>query len=157
MKIQFIYHGKTNDDHLQALESEYYQRLSHYVNFEMQMLPDLKNTKNSSEAQIKQRESEQLLPLIQPSDWLVLLDEQGKEFTSEHFAENLQKRMNQGLKRVLFVVGGAYGFSPEVYARANQKLALSKMTFSHQMVRTIFAEQLYRAFTILNNEPYHHA
>ncbi len=157
MKIQFIYHGKTNDSHLQALESEYYQRLSHYVNFEIQMLPDLKNTKNSSEAQIKQRESEQLLPLVQPSDWLVLLDEEGKEFTSEAFAQNLQKRLNQGLKRILFVVGGAYGFSPDVYARANQKLALSKMTFSHQMVRTIFAEQLYRAFTILNNEPYHHA
>lgn len=157
MKIVFIQHGKTNDVHVEALEQLYYQRLKHYIPFELKVLPDLKRTKSLNEAQIKSREAEQLTAQLEPGDWLVLLDEKGKEMDSVSFANTLQKRMNQGLKRLVFVVGGAYGFAPEVYDRASEKISLSRMTFSHQIIRCIFAEQLYRAFTILNNEPYHHA
>lgn len=156
MKIVFIQHGKTNSKHLQALEQDYYKRLGHYINFESRVLPDLKQTKHLSQDQICQKEAEQLLSVVNESDWLVLLDEKGKTFGSRKFAEDLQKRLNQGFKQIVFVIGGAYGFADKVYQRANQKVALSSMTFSHQMVRTIFAEQLYRAFTILKNEPYHH-
>lgn len=143
--------------HVEALEQLYYQRLKHYIPFELKVLPDLKRTKSLNEAQIKSREAEQLTAQLEPGDWLVLLDEKGKEMDSVSFANTLQKRMNQGLKRLVFVVGGAYGFAPEVYDRASEKISLSRMTFSHQIIRCIFAEQLYRAFTILNNEPYHHA
>lgn len=142
---------------MEALEQLYYQRLKHYIPFELKVLPDLKRTKSLNEAQIKSREAEQLTAQLEPGDWLVLLDEKGKEMDSVSFANTLQKRMNQGLKRLVFVVGGAYGFAPEVYDRASEKISLSRMTFSHQIIRCIFAEQLYRAFTILNNEPYHHA
>jgi 23S rRNA (pseudouridine1915-N3)-methyltransferase len=157
LKIVFIQHGKTTDAHVEALEQLYYQRLKHYIPFELKVLPDLKRTKSLSEDQLKKLECEQLMAQLEPGDWLVLLDEKGKEMDSVGFAHALQKRMNQGLKRLVFVVGGAYGFSAEAYGRANEKIALSRMTFSHQIIRCIFAEQLYRAFTILNNEPYHHA
>ncbi len=157
MKILFLQHGKTSDAHVQALEQLYYNRLRHYISFETGVLPDLKNTRSSSEKQIMQREGDQLLQQIDNSDWLVLLDEKGKEMDSPAFAQLLQKCMNQGLRRLVFAVGGPYGFAPEVHQRANEKLSLSRMTFSHQIIRCIFAEQLYRAFTILHNEPYHHA
>ena len=127
-----------------------------YIKFELEIIPDLKNSKNLSEASQKEKEGELILKKVQTSDELVLLDEQGKQYSSVDFSDYLQKKMNAGLKQLIFVIGGPYGFSAEVYQRANGKISLSKMTFSHQMVRVFFVEQLYRAFTILKNEPYHH-
>lgn len=156
MQIKLIAVGKTDDSSLQELINIYVKRLSHYCNFGLEIIPDLKKTKNMDESLQKSKEGALILKNVNPSDILVLLDEKGKIFTSEEFSEEIQKKLNTGMKQLLFVIGGPYGFSPEVYQRANQKIALSKMTFSHQMVRLFFTEQLYRAFTILKNEPYHH-
>lgn len=156
MKITFILNGKTEDDYLIKGITIYEQRLKHYVQFETVVIAALKNTKALSIDQQKQKEGELLLKTIQPSDKLILLDKNGKEYNSVDFSNYLQQQMNSGIKNLVFVVGGPYGFSDEVYKRAGGKLSLSKMTFSHQMVRLFFTEQLYRAMTILKNEPYHH-
>jgi len=147
---------KTDKKELEALIKIYADRLQHYIKFEFEIIPDLKKTKNLDENQQKKKEGELIFSGIQNSDFIVLLDENGKQFSSESFSEYIQKRMNTGLKRLIFVIGGPYGFSEELYKRADAKISLSKMTFSHQMVRLFFTEQLYRAFTILKNEPYHH-
>ena len=156
MQIRLIAVGKTDHTAIQTLLEEYIKRLGFYIKFELEIIPDLKNSKNLSEASQKEKEGELILKKVQTSDELVLLDEQGKQYSSVDFSDYLQKKMNAGLKQLIFVIGGPYGFSEEVYQRANGKISLSKMTFSHQMVRVFFVEQLYRAFTILRNEPYHH-
>lgn len=156
MNIKVLAIGRTDDKQLQQLIDLYVKRLSHYVKFELDIIPDLKNTKNLSEAQQKEKEGELILKKLSPTDVLVLLDENGKQFTSVEFSSYLQKRMNSGIKTLVFVIGGPYGFSESVYAKAQGKISLSKMTFSHQMVRLFVVEQIYRAFTILRNEPYHH-
>ena len=141
---------------VEALVTMYTKRLNHYVRFAITTIADVRNTKKLSEAEQKRLEGEAILKLINESDHLMLLDEHGAELRSIEFADMLQRRMLSGTKRLVFVIGGPYGFSDAVYQRANSKLSLSKMTFSHQIVRAIFTEQLYRAFTILKNEPYHH-
>ena len=156
MNIKLLLVGKTDEGSLQGLIDNYIKRLNHYNRFEVEILPDLKNTKSLSLEQQKQKEGKLILEKLNASDFLVLLDENGKQYSSEAFSEYIQKRLNSGMKQLIFVVGGPYGFSEEVYARAQGKVSLSKMTFSHQMVRLFFVEQLYRAFTILKNEPYHH-
>jgi len=156
MQIRLIAIGKTDNPSIQKLTEEYVQRLGHYIRFEVEIIPDLKNTKSLSIQAQKEKEGEFILKKLQPSDDLLLLDERGKTFSSLEFSDFLQKKMNSGLKQLIIVIGGPYGFSEAVYARANGKISLSKMTFSHQMIRPFFAEQLYRAFTILSNEPYHH-
>ena len=156
MNIKLIAVGKTDNPALQQLISTYEKRLSYYINFDLQLLPDIKNNKSLSEEQQKVKEGELILSYVEPSHHLILLDERGKEYTSIAFADELQKKMNTGIKQLTFVIGGPYGFSQAVYQRANSKLSLSKLTFSHQMIRLFFVEQLYRAFTILRNEPYHH-
>lgn len=156
MNIKLLLVGKTDEGNLQSLIDNYVKRLEHYNKFELEIIPDLKNTKNLSVEQQKTKEGKLILEKMTPSDYLVLLDENGKQYSSEAFSEFIQKRLNSGMKQLIFVVGGPYGFSEEVYTRAQAKLSLSKMTFSHQMVRLFFVEQLYRAFTILKNEPYHH-
>lgn len=156
MQIRLIAIGKTDNPSIQKLTEEYILRLGHYIRFEMDIIPDLKNTKSLSIPAQKEKEGELILKKLQPSDDLILLDERGKTYSSPEFSDFLQKKMNSGLKQLIFVIGGPYGFSEAVYARANGKISLSKMTFSHQMIRPFFAEQLYRAFTILGNEPYHH-
>ncbi len=156
MTIKLIVIGKTDGRELQNLIDDYIKRLGHYVRFELEVVSDIKNSKSLSQAQQKDREGHELLKRLQPSDVLVLLDEQGKAMTSIDFAAYLQKRMNSGLKQLVFAVGGPYGFSEAVYKKSSGKLSLSKMTFSHQMIRLFFVEQLYRAMTILRNEPYHH-
>jgi len=156
MQIKLLTIGKTDHQAIQQLIKEYESRLNHYIRFELEVIPDLKNTKSLSELIQKEREGELLLKKIQSSDELILLDERGKSFSSIEFSELLQKKMNSGLKQLVFVIGGPYGFSEAVYQRANGKISISKMTFSHQMIRPFFIEQLYRAFTILRNEPYHH-
>lgn len=157
MKITVILNGKTEDDYLLKGIAIYEQRLKHYVPFETITIPALKNTKALSTEQQKQKEGELILKNLQSSDKLILLDENGKEYSSVNFSEYIQQQMNSGIKNLVFVVGGPYGFSDEIYKRANGKISLSKMTFSHQMVRLFFVEQLYRAMTILRNEPYHHS
>ena len=156
MNIKLIAVGKTDNPALQQLISTYEKRLSYYINFELQLLPDIKNSKSLSEEQQKIKEGELILSYVEPSHHLILLDERGKEYTSIAFADELQKKMNASIKQLTFVIGGPYGFSQAVYQRSNSKLSLSKLTFSHQMIRLFFVEQLYRAFTILRNEPYHH-
>ena len=156
MKITLIAVGKTDNKQLLSLQDEYLKRLKHYISVEFITIPDIKNVKNLSEEQQKKLEGMEILKRISSSDHVVLLDENGKSYSSVGFSEFLQKKMNGGLKNLVFVIGGPYGFSEDVYGRANGKLALSKMTFSHQMVRLFFIEQLYRAYTILRNEPYHH-
>lgn len=156
MKICLLVIGKTDEDYLQKGLGIFMKRIPHYILFEMKIIPDIKNSKNLSEEQQKEKEGELILQQILSSDELFVLDEKGIETTSEDFARSLEKKMLSGIKRLVFVIGGPYGFSGNIYARANGKLSLSKMTFSHQMVRLIFAEQLYRAFTILKGEPYHH-
>lgn len=157
MNIKLLAIGKTDHKPLQVLIEEYTQRLSHYLKFELEIIPDLKNAKNLNQQQQKEKEGELILSKISPSDHLVLLDENGKSFSSVEFAAELQKKMNSGIKTWVFVIGGPYGFSEAVYQQAQSKISLSKMTFSHQMVRLFFVEQLYRACTILRNEPYHHS
>jgi len=156
MKICLLVIGKTDETYLQNGIDIFLKRIPHYISFEMKVIPDLKNSKNLSEQQQKEKEGELLLQQITVSDELFLLDEQGIESTSVEFARFLEKKMIAGIKRLVIVIGGPYGFSSGIYARANGKLSLSRMTFSHQMVRLIFAEQLYRAMTILKGEPYHH-
>ena len=148
--------GKTDSSELSRLIEEYQNRLKHYIKFELEIIPDLKNTKNLSEKLQKEKEGDAILKKLNPTDVLVLLDENGKQKTSVEFSEYLQKNMNSGLKQLVFVIGGPYGFSDAVYQKSQGKISLSKMTFSHQMVRLFMVEQLYRAFTILRNEPYHH-
>ena len=156
MKIKLITIGKTNASYLKEGMDIYLKRLEHYMPFEYMEIPDLRNTKNKTENQIRTEEGQILLNTIDPSDQLVLLDENGKSYSSESFSNYLEKMVHQGIRNLVFVVGGAYGFSQEVYGRSNGKLSLSDMTFSHQMVRLFFLEQLYRAQTILKGEPYHH-
>ena len=156
MNIELIVVGKTDMKEVEALVSMYTKRLNHYIKFAITTLADVRNTKNLSAAEQKRLEGEAILRLVTDSDHLMLLDEHGLELRSIEFADLLQKRMSAGTKRLVFVIGGPYGFSDAIYQRANSKLSLSKMTFSHQIVRAIFTEQLYRAFTILKNEPYHH-
>ncbi|MBO5732692.1 MAG: 23S rRNA (pseudouridine(1915)-N(3))-methyltransferase RlmH [Alistipes sp.] len=156
MNIELIVVGKTDMKEVEALISMYSKRLNHYVRFAITTLADVRNTKKLSEAEQKRLEGEAILRLMNDSDHVVLLDERGQELRSIEFADLVQRRMSAGTKRLLFVIGGPYGFSEAVYQRANSMLSLSRMTFSHQIVRAIFTEQLYRAFTILKNEPYHH-
>jgi 23S rRNA (pseudouridine1915-N3)-methyltransferase len=156
MKIKLLAIGKTDDKNLQVLIETYQQRLKHYINFELEVIPDLKNVKNLSETQQKEKEGELILGKLATTDVLILLDEKGKEFGSVDFSKYLQKKMNAGLKQLVLVIGGPYGFSEVVYKTAQGKISFSKMTFSHQMIRLFVVEQLYRAFTILKNEPYHH-
>lgn len=155
MKITLLVVGKTTSVQIESLIQEYLKRLTHYIPFVLQVIPELKNTKALTPEQQKLAEGELILRAINSSTDLVLLDEHGKEFRSIEFADYVQKRMSSG-RDVVFVVGGPYGFSEAVYQRANGKISLSKMTFSHQMVRLFFVEQLYRAMTILRGEPYHH-
>ena len=157
MQIKLIAIGKTDDKAIEGLYNIYTARLKRYVKFEFQIIPDLKNRSKLSQQQQKQQEGELILKQLKPSDFAVLLDENGKQYSSVEFAHYLQKRMNSGIKNLVFVIGGPYGFSEEVYQKTQGKLSLSKMTFSHQMVRLFFCEQLYRGFSILNNEPYHHS
>lgn len=156
MNIKLIAIGKTDNKSLQTLIEDYQKRLSFYIKFDLELIPDIKNVKNLSEQQQKEKEGELILAKLAATDQMILLDENGKSFTSVDFANELQKKMNAGIKTLVFVIGGPYGFSEEVYKKANGKISLSAMTFSHQMVRLFFIEQLYRGFTILRNEPYHH-
>lgn len=156
MTIKLLAIGKTDSSELQELIAVYQKRLNFYVNFEIELIPDLKRTKNLSEAQQKEMEGALILKRLAATDVLILFDEKGKQLSSIEFSAYLQKKMNAGIKQLVFVIGGPYGFSDAVYAKAVGKVSLSKMTFSHQMVRLFVTEQLYRAYTILKNEPYHH-
>lgn len=156
MKIVFLTIGKTVNTHLISLQNDYQDRLKHYTSFEYNSIPELKNTKNRSEQEQKEKEADLILKHLEATDEVILLDENGKHYSSVDFASFIDKKMLGTQKRMVFVVGGPYGFSQRLYSRANGLLSLSKMTFSHQMVRMIFVEQLYRAFTILKGEPYHH-
>lgn len=156
MKIKLIAIGKTDDKHLLHLIDDYQKRLGHYIKFELKVLPDIKNVKNLSESLQKEKEGELILKELTPTDQLILLDEKGHHFRSIEFSRFLQKKMNSSIKKLVFVIGGPYGFSESIYQKAQGKVSLSKMTFSHQMIRLFMVEQLYRACTILKNEPYHH-
>ena len=156
MKIVFLSLGKTNEKYLIEGISLYQNRLKHYTSFEMIEIPNIKKSKNLTKLELMKKEGDLILKNIQNSDHLVLLDEKGKEYNSIKFSEKIQNWMLSGKKRIVFVVGGSYGFSNNVYQRGNEKISLSKMTFSHQMVRLFFLEQLYRGYSILNNQPYHH-
>ena len=155
MRIRLLVTGKTSDNRLQSLIEEYHQRLSHYVSFDIVVIPDVKNAKSLSQEQLKVAEGEAILARLMPAMDVVLLDEHGREYRSIEFADYLQKKMSSG-KDLTLVIGGPYGFSEAVYARANGKISFSQMTFSHQMIRIMAIEQLYRAMTILRGEPYHH-
>jgi 23S rRNA (pseudouridine1915-N3)-methyltransferase len=156
MKITLAVIGKTEVGFVRQGIDEYVKRLQHYVQFDIRYIGDVKATRNMTEAQQKAAEGKMLLAALETSDHVVLLDEHGSERTSVDYSEWLQRRMSSGCKRLVFVVGGPYGFSKEVYDRANERISLSKMTFPHELVRLVFVEQLYRAFTILRHEPYHH-
>ena len=156
MNIKLLAIGKTDNKALQSLIDDYTKRLSFYIKFDLEIIPVLKNVKNLSESQQKEKEGELILSKLNPTDQLILLDENGGTFSSIAFSDYLQKKMNSGAKTLVFVIGGPYGFSEEIYQKAQGKISLSLMTFSHQMVRLFFIEQLYRGFTILRNEPYHH-
>lgn len=156
MTITLICIGKTDSKALKILIEEYEKRLSRFIKYKVEVIPDLKNRKKLSEEEQKNEEGKLIIQKIKPTDQLILLDENGKEFTSLKFAHWMQKQMNKGIKNLVFVVGGPYGFSKEVYQTAATQLSFSQMTFSHQMIRLFFTEQTYRAFTILNNLPYHH-
>ena len=156
MKIVLITIGKTSEKYLIEAIYQYKNRLKHYTNFEIMEIQNIKNSKNLSESELMKKEGQLILKQIENSDHLVILDDKGKDFTSSMFAQKLQQWMLSRKKRIVFVVGGAYGFSEEIYTRGNERISLSKMTFSHQMVRLFFVEQMYRAFSILNNDPYHH-
>jgi 23S rRNA (pseudouridine1915-N3)-methyltransferase len=157
MKIILLVVGKTSEEWVKNAISEYENRLKHYLPFQIEVIPDLKSTKSLTENQIKIKEGEAILSWKKPGDMMVLLDENGKMHSSESFATFLQKKMNAGIRNLIFVVGGAYGFDSAVYSATTDRISLSKMTFSHQMVRVFFIEQIYRAMTILNGEPYHHS
>lgn len=156
MKITLLTVGKTDRDWVKQGLDIYVSRLRHYIPFGIVEIPELKNVSALSKEQIKSREGELILKNIRPTDDVILLDEHGKEYTSVELARTIQEKISYTGKDMVFVIGGAYGFSSEVYSRANSRISLSRMTFSHQMVRAIFAEQLYRAFTIMKGEPYHH-
>lgn len=156
MKITFLVIGKTDEAYLREGVEKYLKRLKHYISFQYLEIPDLKNTKHLNEAEQKSKEAELILKQLKPNDQLILLDENGETFSSEDFANYLNKKMLASIQNLVFVVGGPYGFDPSVYQKAQGKISLSRMTFSHQMVRLFFVEQVYRAFTILKGEPYHH-
>lgn len=156
MQVTLLCIGKTGKKFLEEGEQEYLKRLRHYISFQMQIIPDIKQAKSLSQNQVKQREGELILEKVGAADTLILLDEKGKEYSSLDFSNYLQDQFNRGGKHIFFVIGGPYGFSDDVYQRANGKISLSRMTFSHQMIRLFFIEQVYRAMTILRNEPYHH-
>jgi 23S rRNA (pseudouridine1915-N3)-methyltransferase len=156
MKVALVLVGKTVNKHFVELIDEYAGRVKHYIGFDIITIPELKNTKSLSVDQQKQQEGDLILKQLQAGDHVVLLDEHGKEFRSVEFSSYMEQKMQTVNKRLVFVIGGPYGFSPDVYGKANEKISLSKMTFSHQMVRLIFVEQLYRAMTIMRGEPYHH-
>lgn len=156
MKIRLVVVGKTNQDFVEKGINEFYGRLKHYISFSIDIIPDIKNTKNISFEQQKEKEGELILKNIQQGDHIVLLDDKGKEFTSIEFANYLEKKIHSVPKTLVFIIGGPYGFSDKLYQLAKEKISLSRMTFSHQLIRLIFVEQVYRAMTILNNEPYHH-
>lgn len=156
MKITLLTVGKTDRDWVKQGLNLYMSRLKHYIQFTLAEIPELKNVSSLSESQIKVKEGELIMKQLRPSDDVILLDEKGKQYTSMEFSKLIQDKMTYSGRDIVFVIGGAYGFSQEVYDRAASKISLSKMTFSHQMVRTIFVEQIYRAFTIMKGEPYHH-
>ena len=156
MKTTLLVVGRTVEQHYITAINDYIQRTKRFITFDMEVIPELKNTKSLSMDLQKEKEGELILKALQPGDVIVLLDEHGKEMRSLEFAEYMKRKMNTVNKRLVFIIGGPYGFSEEVYKRSDARLSLSRMTFSHQIVRAIFAEQIYRAFTILNNEPYHH-
>ncbi|GAA4901323.1 23S rRNA (pseudouridine(1915)-N(3))-methyltransferase RlmH [Flaviramulus aquimarinus] len=156
MTIKLIAIGKTDNKQLTSLIDDYTKRLGYYIKFHLDIIPDIKNSKNLSEVQQNKKEGELILKKLNTNAILILLDENGKQMDSVGFSSYLQKYMNSGIKELVFVIGGPYGFSEDMYKKANGKLSLSKMTFSHQMIRLFFIEQLYRGFTILKNEPYHH-
>ncbi len=156
MKILLLAVGRTVEKHYITAVNDYLERTKHYISFDIEIIPELKNTKNLSTELQKEKEGELILRALQPGDTAILLDEHGKEFRSVEFASWIERKMHVVNKRLVFIIGGPYGFSPSVYNAAQEKISLSKMTFSHQMVRLIFVEQLYRAMTILNNSPYHH-
>jgi 23S rRNA (pseudouridine1915-N3)-methyltransferase len=156
MKVRLLLVGKTTQDFVRRGVEEYSGRLKYYLPFEISYIPDIRNTRNLSFGQTKEKEADAILKYIQPDDWVVLLDERGKEYTSSTFADYIGKKMRAAPKCLVFIIGGPYGFSDKIYAVAGEQISLSKMTFSHQLVRLIFTEQLYRAMTILNNQPYHH-
>lgn len=156
MNITLLVIGKTDTDYLKNGIEIYVNRLTHYINFNFEIIPDIKTKKKLSFNNQKKLEGELILKKVKNDDYVILLDEKGKTFTSDNFSKFINKKMVSGVKRLVFIIGGPYGFSEEIYNRGNQKISLSEMTFSHQMVRLIFIEQLYRAFTILKNEPYHH-
>ncbi len=156
MKLKLIYTGKTGKSFLTEGEKEYFNRLKHYIKLEVVELPDIKNANKLSEKEIKFKEADQLLKKIESSDQLILLDDKGKHYSSMEFARFFQNKMNSGTKTLCFLIGGPYGFDERIYALPHSKLSLSKMTFSHQMIRMIFLEQVYRAFSIIKGEPYHH-
>jgi len=156
MKVALVLVGKTVNKHFVELIDEYAGRVKHYIGFDIITIPELKNTKSLSVDQQKQQEGDLILKQLQAGDHVVLLDEHGREYRSVEFSSYMEQKMQTVNKRLVFVIGGPYGFSPDVYGKANEKISLSKMTFSHQMVRLIFVEQLYRAMTIMRGEPYHH-
>lgn len=156
MKTILLVVGRTVEKHFDTAINDYLRRTKHYISFDMEVIPELKNTKSLSAEQQKDREGELILRALQPGDTVVLLDEQGKEMRSVEFAGYMERKMNTVNKRLVFVIGGPYGFSDKVYQVAHEKISMSKMTFSHQMIRLIFAEQMYRAVSILNGSPYHH-
>jgi len=156
MKMVLTVVGKTTDKHFDAGIREYVSRINHYVPFSLEVVPELKSTKSLSEDQQKDMEASMIRKTLQPGDYLVLLDERGDERRSVDFAKWMEKKMVRGLRRMVFLVGGPYGFSDGIYDMADEKISLSQMTLSHQMIRLLFTEQVYRAMTIINNEPYHH-
>lgn len=156
MKILLLCVGRTRDAVIEKAISRYCERLTHYVGFQIQTLPDIKSSAKVSEQQQKDKEGQSIIAALQPTDRVVLLDERGRQLTSREFSADIESQMNRGLKRLVFIVGGPYGFSPAVYDRADAMLSLSRMTFSHEMVRLFFVEQVYRAMTIMRGEPYHH-
>lgn len=156
MKITLLVVGRTVDNNIISGINDYVKRLQHFTQFDIEIIPELKNARKLSEAQQKEQEGELILKALQPGDQVVLLDEGGKEFRSTEFAAWIEHKQNISTKRLVFIVGGPYGFSQRVYSAANEKISLSRMTFSHQMIRLLFVEQLYRAYTIINHLPYHH-
>ena len=156
MNIKLLAIGKTDNKELQTLIDDYSKRLSFYIKFDLEIIPDVKNVKNLTEIQQKEKEGELILSKLSPTDQLILLDENGTTYSSIGFSHYLQKKMNAGIKTLVFAIGGPYGFSEEIYKKTKGKISLSEMTFSHQMVRLFVIEQIYRGFTILKNEPYHH-
>lgn len=156
MKGVLIVVGKTTDKRFEAITQEYIERIRHYIPFTIEVIPELKNTKGLSQDEQKKREGELIQKNLQPGDYVVLLDEHGSERSSMDFANWIQKKMASGPKRLVFIVGGPYGFSDAIHQKGNEEVSLSRMTLSHQMIRMFFVEQIYRAMTILNGEPYHH-